>query len=152
VVADLPTDAVAVVVARDYAADRKALTVLEEKAAGIVAVEIAVVLAIAIQGNVFDGDIADVLSGDDREKTGDSGVVDAPEVVAQRPVQLEAVPGAGHQRAFQDDLSATALALGAEADTVPESETGGILKGDLLVEPIAVRRELGGDRGFLEKD
>ena len=43
VVADLPADAVAVVVAGRHAADRDAAAILQEDAAGVVAVEVVVV-------------------------------------------------------------------------------------------------------------
>ena len=49
IVGDLPTDAVPVVVARFHAADGNVATVLQKNAAGVVAVEVAGILPVAIQ-------------------------------------------------------------------------------------------------------
>lgn len=57
VVADLPGDAVTVVVAGGDAADVDAVTVLDEDATGVVAIEFGVVRAVAIEHEVFDAQV-----------------------------------------------------------------------------------------------
>ena len=68
VVADLPTDAVAVVVAGRHLAHGDAIAILQEDAAGVVAVEVVVVIAIAVQREVLDDDVGDVLAAKDRKE------------------------------------------------------------------------------------
>src|SRR5262245_44198141 len=80
VVANLPADAVAVVVARDDAAENEAVAVLEEEAAAVVAVEVLVLLAVAVERQVFDPGVGDVLPGDEGEDGHRDGVAHAPEV------------------------------------------------------------------------
>ena len=62
IVADLPTDAVAVVIAGRDAANGETITVLEEDAAGVVAVQVIVVGFVAVERDVFDDDIGNVLA------------------------------------------------------------------------------------------
>ena len=54
VVADLPTDAVAMVVPRHEVAKREPGTVLAENAAGVVAVEMFVLRSVPVEGEVLD--------------------------------------------------------------------------------------------------
>ncbi len=67
VVANLPTDAVAVVVASLDAAYRHAVAILQEDAAGVIAIEVIVFLAVAVERDVLDQAVADELAADQRE-------------------------------------------------------------------------------------
>lgn len=70
VVADLPTDPIPVVVARGDALDVKAIAVLEENAARIIAIELGVVFAIAIEHEILDAHIVHEFSTEQREQHG----------------------------------------------------------------------------------
>src|SRR5262249_49082838 len=59
VVADLPADAVAVVLAGRDLPQGHAVAVLQEDAAGVVAVEVLVVLPVAVEGDVLNDDVGD---------------------------------------------------------------------------------------------
>src|SRR5262249_9773278 len=61
VVADLPTDPIAVVIPRDDFADLHIIAILEPDAAGVVAVEEVVVGPVAVEGKVLDDDPGEVL-------------------------------------------------------------------------------------------
>ena len=74
VVADLPTDAVAVVVARGDAADGVCGCSPGRKAAGVVAVQIVVVLFVAVEREVLDSDIGGVLAAEDGERAAGGGL------------------------------------------------------------------------------
>src|ERR1043165_3567707 len=91
VVANLPTDAVAVVVLGVHAADRDEVAVLEKNAASVVAVEVVVVLAIAVECEVLDLDVGNELAAEDGKKRRDGRVAKPPEIFAQWPVDVEAI-------------------------------------------------------------
>src|SRR5262249_53182868 len=118
VVTDLPADAVAVVVGCDDAAEDEPVTVLEEAAAAVVAVEVLVLLTVAGERQVLDGHVADVLAGDEGEDGHADGVAQAPEVLAQGAVELEALAGAGDEGALDVAVVALAVAAAAQRDAV----------------------------------
>ena len=62
IVTDLPGDPVAVVVFGSDSPNRDPIAVLQENTAGVVAVEMGVVLAIAVESKVFDRCLFDELS------------------------------------------------------------------------------------------
>ena len=100
VVADLPADAVAVVVAGDHPAEGQPAAILEEDAAGVVAVEVVVVGPVAVDGQVLDRDVGDVLGREEGEEAcGGRLALLEPEVLAEGLVELEAVARAGDERA-----------------------------------------------------
>ncbi len=151
VVADLPADAVAVVVAGRHAAQGDPPAVLQEHAAGVVAVEVGVVLLVAVQGDVLDGDVGDVLAAQDREQGRSGGVALEPEVLPQGPVELEALAGAGDQGALDDGTAAGVRVARPQADAVAHLEAVGVGEGDFLVVPVGVGRQPGGPRGLLDQ-
>src|SRR5262249_39796203 len=152
VVADLPADPVAVVVARDETTEHELVAVLEEEAAAVVAVEVLVLLAVAVQRQVFDGGVGDVLPGDEGEDGHGDGVAQAPEVVTQGAVEFEALLGAGDEGALDVGVVALAVAAGAQGDAVADLESVGVFERDLLIVPVAVGGELGGGGRLLEQD
>src|SRR3979490_1419111 len=102
--ANLPADAVAVVVLGRDAANGDAAAILEEDAAAVVAVEVGVLGAIAVEGQSFDGEGGDVLGGGEGEDGGRRRVAHLPIVFAQGAIELEAIAGAGDQGAFENIL------------------------------------------------
>ena len=153
VVADLEADAVAVVVPRRHAADGEAVAVLEEDAAGVVAVEALVVGLVAVEREVLDDDVGGPLGGQQREHRRAGRLAGEPEVLAEAGVEPEAVARAGDERALDDDRAAVVRVLGAEDDAVADLEPARVLQGDLAVVPVGVvgqadgpRRDLGEDR------
>src|SRR5262249_20599561 len=88
VMADLPAEAAAVVVPRGHAPQRHLPAVLQEHAAGVIAVEVLVVLAVAVQRDVLHADVGDLLAAQDREDGGGGRLALQPEVLAQGAVEL----------------------------------------------------------------
>src|SRR5262249_56237653 len=115
--ADLPAGPVAVVVAGAQTTEHELVAVLEEEAAAVVAVEVLVLLAVAVQRQVFDGGVGDVLPGDEGEDGHGDGVAQAPEVVTQGAVEFEALLGAGDEAPL--DLGSVALASAPRAHADP---------------------------------
>ena len=153
VVADLPGDAVAVVVAGDHAAEGQPAAILGEDAARVVAVEVVVVGAVAVERQVLDRDVRDVLGREQGEEARGGGLaLLEPEVLAEGLVELEAVARAGHERPLDDDGPAGVGILGPQADAVADLEPAGVGQGHLLVVPVGAGRELGRDRGLLDQD
>src|SRR5262249_27794435 len=70
IMANLPTDAVAVIVACSHVIYVNAVAVLKKDASGIVAVQFSIILPIAIQHEPLDADIVHHLAADDREQRG----------------------------------------------------------------------------------
>ena len=68
VVANLPTDAVAVVVFRVDPANRDAAAILEKNAAGVIAIQRVVVRPVAVEREILDLEIGNILAAQDREK------------------------------------------------------------------------------------
>src|SRR3954464_14992591 len=100
IVADLPTDAIAVVVSSDHPTNLNAVAVLHEDAARVIAIELIVVVAIPIEHEILDADVLHEFTAEDREQGGCGGVVHLPEILAQGLIELEAVACARHQRAL----------------------------------------------------
>ncbi len=151
VVTDLPADAVAVVVEGGHPADRDVAAVLQEDAAGVVAVQVLVVGPVAVEREVLDHDAGHELAAEDGEQRGHGGVAHQPDVLAQGPVELEAVAGAGDERPLDDDRAVAVRVLGPQADAVAEAKTGRVGKGDLLIVPVRINAELRLDRRLLDK-
>src|SRR5215203_524442 len=97
VVTDLPTDAVAAVVAGDHLADGDVGAVLHEDAPGVVAVQFLVVRLVPVEGEILDGHVGDELAAQEREKGRSGRRAPGPEVLAQPLVEPEAVPGPGDE-------------------------------------------------------
>src|SRR5205814_2498181 len=118
VVADLPTDAVAVVVFRVNAADNNAAAILEKNAAGVVAVEQVIVSLVAVEGEVLDDQIGNVLPTEDWKERGYRGVAELPKILPQRAIELEAIALPRDERAFGDGLCPGVRVLRLQAATV----------------------------------
>ena len=91
IMTNLPTDPVTVVIARRHVATCDAIAVLHEDTTGVVPIQILVLLAIAIESNVFDHDVRNVISRENREQRCRGGLSHQPKVLSQRTVQLKSV-------------------------------------------------------------
>ena len=129
---------------RDHLANRHVLAILKEDAAGVIAVEVFVVVPVAVECEVLDDHTGDVLARD-QGKEGRGGRLSLePQVLAQRPVELEPVSRPGHKRSLDHDLTAVLRVLRSQADAVAEPEPSGVGQGDFLVVPVGVGGQLGG--------
>src|SRR5262245_20096683 len=122
VVADLPADAVAVVVAGRHLAYRDAVAVLEEDASGVVAIQVSFVRLVTVQGEGLDGHVGDVLATEEREESSGGGIAHLPEVLAEGSVELEAVARPSYQRPLDHGRAAVVRVLAAQTDAVAEPE------------------------------
>ena len=152
VVANLPTDAVAIVMARRDAADGDPIALQEKDAARVIAIEVLVPGAVAVEDEVFDGDVGDVFTGNNRKQRRDLGAAEPPEILPQTLVEFEPVTGARHERALHGLRLSTATVLRAQANSIADFEAGRIGERDFLVKPIAVLREGCGDGRLLDED
>ncbi len=151
IVADLPADAVATIIARRHASDVHLPAVLQEDAAGIVAVQLFVVRLVAIEGEVLDPEVLDILAAEEREERGRRRTARQPGILTQGPIQLEAVAVARHQRSLNDDVAAMAGIFGAQAYAIAHLKASRIGERDLLVIPIGVNRQCRFDRRLLDE-
>src|SRR5262249_9496168 len=145
-------DAVAVVLPRRHLAHGDAVAILKEDAAGVVAVEVVVVLAVAVERQILDDHVGDVLAAEERKEAGGGRVAHLPEVLAEGAVELEAVAGAGNERPLGDRRAAVVRVLGPQTDAVADLESLRIDEGDFLIEPVGIGVELCGVRRLLEED
>ena len=99
-----------------------------------------VLRAVAVQHQVLDGDVGDVLAGEHGKQRRDGGLADPPEVLSQSLVELEAVAAARHERAFHNVHGAPVGILRPQANAVADFEPLGVGQRDLLVEPVAILR------------
>ena len=152
IVADLPTEAVAVVIARGDLPDADVVAILQEDAAAIIAVQVIVGGAIAIEREVLDGDLFYAVARKDGKERRASGFAQLPEILAKWPIEPEAIAAVGDQRPFQDDCRASVGILGLQTDAVAERESGAVCQRNLLVEPVGIGRERRAGRRFLDKD
>src|SRR5262245_45617938 len=116
--ADLPAYSVAVIIPSGHSPDGDPVAVLHPDAAGVVAVEIAVVGLGAIERDVLDRDAGDVLTAEQREQAFHLWFTHQPDVLAQSGIELEAIPVAGHQRSLDDLEAAGGRVLHAQTDAV----------------------------------
>lgn len=140
------------IVARVDAADVDPVAVLEKNTAGVISIELGVVLAVSVEDEIFDLEVVSGLTAEQWEEGGGGGGMQLPEVFAQRFVEFEAVAALGDEGAFEDGLAAGLWVFGAQADAVTELEVGWILESDLLIVPIAVEFEWGGGGRFLDEE
>src|SRR5262245_65679247 len=98
VVGNLPANSVAVVVAGRHAANDDAIAILQKDATRMVAVQIVIVLLVAIEREIFADHVTNIFTTEDRIQRGARAVAHEPESLAQRPVYLDAGAGASDQR------------------------------------------------------
>src|SRR5262245_1350201 len=146
VVGNLPANSVAVVVAGRHAANDDAIAILQKDATRMVAVQIVIVLLVAIEREIFDDHVTNIFTTEDRIQRGARAVAHEPEIFAQRPVELEAVSVASHQRPFEHLFPAIARVFCPQAHAVANAKAAWLDERDLLIEPIAVGRKFGGLR------
>src|SRR4051794_38424930 len=96
--ADLPGDAVAVVVAGRDLSYGEAAAVLQKDAARVVAIQVLVIGSIPVERDVLDDHFGNILAAEDREQGRGRGATHLPEVLAQGAIELEAIPRARHER------------------------------------------------------
>ena len=67
IMTDLPADAVTIIVVRSQPSHLNVVAILQPDTASVIAVEVCVILAIAIEGKVFNNNILDVLATEKRK-------------------------------------------------------------------------------------
>jgi hypothetical protein len=139
IVADLEGEAIAVIVARGDIAKDIAVAVLDENAAGVVAVDFPVFSAVAVEDQVFYLHVVDPFGGEDGEDRRGGSVVFEPGVFLQAAAQKERLAIDAGDRVF-DDFEPV-VALGAEHDASTRREATGILDADLGFVPVGVAGE-----------
>ena len=152
VVADLPTDAVAVVIPRRDLPDQHVAHVLQEDAATVVAVEVLVVLAVAVERELLDDEVLRLFARHEREERRAGRVARRPEVLPQGAIQFEAVARAGDQRSLENFGPAVVRILGDQRYAIADLEALGIDERDLLVVPVRIESQLRRDRRGLGED
>ena len=118
VMADLPTNAIPVVIPRRHTAHRDPVAVLHPDTACIIAIQISVIRFVSIQRDVLDGHAGDVLAAEQREEALHLRLAHEPNVLAQSGVELEAIAIAGQERALDYLGSATRHILDSQANPV----------------------------------
>src|SRR5262249_39420396 len=100
VMADLPTDAVAVVIAGGHTSHVNAIAILEKNTAGIVAIEIRVLLFVAVECDVLNRDVGNFLAAENWKERRDLGLAHEPIVFAQSPIEFKTLAVASDQRSL----------------------------------------------------
>ena len=123
---------------------REPAAVLQEDAAGVVAVEVVVVRPVAVEGEVLDRDVRDVLAAREREEGRGGGLALSSQRFSRRALSsLKRLP----ERATSVRLMTTGPPLSGflrpQADAVADLEPAGVGQGDLLVVPVGAGRQLG---------
>lgn len=141
VLALLEADAIAVIIFDRAVLEGRMVSAVEEYASAAATVEVRVVFAVAIYGQVFDPGIFDVVAADDREG-GCSARIARDEVVAShgyidaKGVVLLPENGA------DGGVKSTAMIV-CDADAIAHFESMGIFKGDLFFTKISVEEKWG---------
>ena len=105
VVTDLKAEAVAIVLSCCDTAKGEAMALLQEHGASVVAVDLLVLLAVAIEHELFDDDIADTLGGgEDGEQGRCRGLSIQPEILLRTSAQGDFVAVDGDHSATDDVL------------------------------------------------
>ena len=75
-----------------------------------------------------------------------------PHVLAQGAVELETVAALRHQGSLDDFGGSGGYVLDAQADAIADAKTARIREGDLLIVPVGILREPGGERRLFKYD
>ena len=146
------SDSVAIIVARRYASDDVAIAILQEDAAAVIAVEVLIVLAIAVEREVLDHDVGRSFARQQRKQRGARRFARQPEIFPQPVAQLEAVAGSGDQRAFDHVRGAIVGVLRPQDDAVSNAKSACVFQSDFLIVPVRVVRQRDGLRSDLGDD
>src|SRR5579862_2860657 len=124
--ADLPADAVSVVIARDYVAHGDPVAVLHPDAAAVVPVQISIIRFIAVDGDVLEGDIRDVLAAEQRKQCFHCRFPHEPDVLTQPGIELEPIAVASNERSL-DHFGATGRrVLCTDTNAIADLEAFGV--------------------------
>src|SRR5262249_38063684 len=143
VVADLPANAVAVVVARHHVPDRDVGAILKEDAPRVVAIKFIVVSLVPVQGQVLDGHLGNELAAQEGKQGGPGRLASDPKVLPQLLVELKSVPGSGDQGPLDDRRPAVVRIGCAQTNSVAYPESLRVGECDLLVVPVRIGGQLG---------
>ena len=152
VVANLPTDSVAVVIPGLDIANRVTITVLQKDTAGVISVEQGVVLRVAVEREIFDDHVLREFAGEQGKQGGNLRAARQPEILPQRLAEFEATSRPGDEGRFDDVTPPVVRISRFEADPVADLEPGRVCQSDFLVVPIRIFDELTGDRRALKQD
>ena len=152
IVANLPANAVTVVITGDNLPNDNTAAVLNPDASGVVAVQVGVVILITVQADVLYSEIRCLFRRHDGKQRSDRGIADFPGVLTQRAVQFKAVAAARDQGALDHHGGLGVGIDGANTDGIADLEAGSVRQGNLLVIPVGIFGKGGFDGGFLDQD
>src|SRR6266849_1135858 len=138
VVADLPADTVPVVVPGCYLADGDVRAALQEDATRIVAIEVVILGPVAVECEILDGDVANLVPTHNRKERGSSGFTRQPEVLSWRAVQLKTPAGASNERPLDDRRAAVMGISRPQANAISHLKSLGVHQRDLLIVPVRI--------------
>jgi hypothetical protein len=91
VITDLEAETIPIVVFGNNVLEKPPVAVLDEDSAGEIAIDVFVVVAVAVEHQVFHGNVVHVFSSKDRENSRSSGICVYPKVLFGQPVQEDNV-------------------------------------------------------------
>ncbi len=153
IITDLEAEAVAVIVLGHDVAEPPAVAVLEEDRAGEVAVDVLVVVPVAVQHEILYLDIIDVLGREQGEDRRRRGILLRPEILRRQLVQEDDVAPDGRDcGAPHLILPGSRSCFRAQHDPAPWGETCGILHPDPILKPVGIPDEPGHNAIGLSQD